>query len=61
MAGIKIIDAKVVGLCSNCRKDGDEIPKYTDGRIIEDGFISCVSGALGDGNCTKDDEVKKNG
>ncbi len=69
MAGIKIIDAKVVGLCSKCRKEGDEIPRYTDKTIIEDGFISCITGALGDGicpnreknyaNCTKEVQTHK--
>ncbi len=55
MAGIKIIDAKVVGLCSKCRKEGDEIPRYTNGKIIEDSFISCLTVALGDGICVKDE------
>lgn len=30
MSGIKIIDVKVVGICSKCRKEGDEIMKDTE-------------------------------
>ncbi|KKM97766.1 hypothetical protein LCGC14_1164760 [marine sediment metagenome] len=47
MNGITITDVKVVGICSKCRKEGDEIPTYKDGRIIEDKDISCLAGALG--------------
>ncbi len=45
--GIKIIDVKVVGICSKCRKEGDKIPKYKDGTIIPDKDISCLSEAFG--------------
>jgi len=48
MAGIKIIDVKVVGLCSKCRREGDEIPRYKDGRIVEDKNISCINKTFGD-------------
>ncbi len=27
MSGLTIIGVKVVGICSKCRKEGDEIPK----------------------------------
>jgi len=40
--GIKIISAKVIGLCSKHRKKFDEIPKYKDGRIIEDKNIAYI-------------------
>jgi len=56
MVGIKIIGVKVVGTCSKCRKDGDEIPKNKDGSIVPDKNISCVNTAFAE--CTKDDEVK---
>ena len=45
--GIKVIDAIVVGICSKCRIEGDEIPKYKDGTIIPDKDISCINEALG--------------
>ena len=45
--GIKIIDIKVIGHCTKCRKEGDEIPRYKDGRMVEDKDISCLSQALG--------------
>ena len=45
--GIKIINVKVVGLCSKHRKKGDEIPKFKDGSIIPDYKISCIAEALG--------------
>ncbi len=51
-SGVTIIDVKVVGLCSKCRKEDDEIPKYTDGRIVEDSFISCISKSFGE--CKED-------
>ncbi len=47
MGGITITDVKIVGICSKCRKEGDEIPKYKDGRIVEDKDISCVAEAIG--------------
>jgi len=58
MAGITIIGVKVVGLCSKCRKEGDDIPKNKDGSIIPDEDISCLAGALGDASCVSH-EVKK--
>ena len=51
MAGITIISAKVVGICSKCRRDGDEIPQNKDGSIIPDKDISCINAALGDSPC----------
>ncbi len=54
MAGITIIDAKIVGICSKCRKEGDDIPRWKNGEIIPDEDIACLSAALGDANCTKD-------
>ena len=59
MAGISIIGVKVVGICSKCRKDKDEIPRNKDGSIIPDKDISCLNAALGDANCTKDEGVKE--
>lgn len=56
MAGLTIIGVKVVGICSKCRKEGDDIPKNKDGSIVPDKEISCVNTAFG--NCTKDDGVK---
>lgn len=52
MSGIKIIGVKVVGICSKCRKDDDEIPMDKDGKVIEDKQISCVNTAFG--NCVED-------
>lgn len=40
--GLKIIDVKIVGLCSQHRKEGDEIPRYKDGSIIPDSEIACL-------------------
>lgn len=54
MAGITIIEAKVVGICSKCRKEDDDIPKWKNGNIIPDEDIACLNAALGDANCTKD-------
>ena len=48
MVGIKVIGVKVVGNCSKCRKDGDEIPRNKDGSIIPDSKISCINTAFGD-------------
>ena len=48
MSGITIIGVKVVGICSRCRKEGDEIPKNKDGSIVQDKDISCVNTAFGD-------------
>ena len=41
MSGIKIIDVKVVGICSKCRKEGDDIPRNNDGREYRDSELSC--------------------
>lgn len=48
MSGITIIGVKIVGLCSQCRKEGDEIPKNKYGLVILDEDISCLNGAFGD-------------
>lgn len=45
--GIKIIDVKIVGLCSKHRKKDDEILKDLNGRAYEDSEISCIGCALG--------------
>ena len=45
--GITITDVKVVGICSKCRKDDDEVLKYKDGSIIPDEDISCLNYAFG--------------
>lgn len=45
--GIKIIDVKVVGLCSKCRLRQDEVPRYKDLTIIPDEDIACLCGSLG--------------
>lgn len=44
------------GLCSKCRIDGDEIPKYKDGRVVEDKDISCIGRAFG---CCKMEDSSK--
>lgn len=43
---IKIIDVKVIGLCSKHRKEGDEIPRYKNGDIVTDNNISCLHDVL---------------
>ncbi len=43
----KIIDVKVLGMCSKCRDIEDEILTYNDGRRIPDEDISCVGEAVG--------------
>ena len=48
MTGIKIIDVKVVGVCSKHRKETDEVPRYKDGSIIEDKDVSCIYDAFAD-------------
>ena len=48
MAGITIIGVKVVGICSKCRKDGDEISKDKYGRVYKDNELSCVGCSLKD-------------
>ena len=45
--GIKIIGIRVVGICSKCRKPGDEIIKDNKGVPAEDKDISCVNEAFG--------------
>lgn len=48
MSGVKIIDVKFIALCSRHRNEGDEIPRYADGRVVEDKDIACIAEALGD-------------
>ena len=50
MSGITILGVKIVGMCSNCRKEGDEILRDIHGRVYEDREISCVGCAMGDSN-----------
>ncbi len=40
---MEIIDIKVVGFCSKCRKETDEIPKTKEGLIVSDKDISCIN------------------
>ena len=47
MSGITITDVKIVGICSKCRKEGDEIQRDKNGREYKDYEISCVSCAVG--------------
>ena len=47
MGGIKIIGVRVVGICSKCRKPGDEIIKDNKGISAEDRDIACVNEAFG--------------
>jgi len=42
MAGITIIDVKIVGFCSKHRDQEDEILKDSNGRIYEDSELSCI-------------------
>ena len=58
MAGITITGVKVVGLCSKCRKEEDDIPIYKNGTIVPDKNISCISKAFGD--CVGDADVGGN-
>ena len=44
--GITIIGVKVVGICSKCRREGDEIMKNKDNSIIPDEELCCVGCAL---------------
>ena len=55
--GLTIIGVKVVGICSKCRKEGDEIPKNKDGSIVPDKKISCVNTAFA--NCTLSESEKE--
>ncbi len=50
MSGITILGVKIVGMCSNCRKEGDEILRDIHGRVYEDREISCVGCAIGKPN-----------
>ena len=47
MSGITIMDVKVVGMCSKCRKPGDEVQRDKTGRAYEDKEISCIGCAVG--------------
>lgn len=42
MAGITIIDVKIVGLCSKHRQEGDDIPKNKYGVPYPDKDICCI-------------------
>ena len=53
MAGLKIVGVKVVGICSKCRREGDDITKNKDGLIVPDEDIHCLNAALGISNCTE--------
>lgn len=39
MTGIKIMSVKVVGICSKCRREGDEIMKDKNGKVYTDEFM----------------------
>lgn len=58
MAGITITDVKVVGLCSKCRKDGDEVMKNKDSSIIPDKELSCPGCALGGHSLTAEQLIE---
>lgn len=47
MSGVKIIDVKIIGLCSKCRKEGDEIPRYKNGELVPDKDIECINKSFG--------------
>ena len=47
MGGLTITDVKIVGMCSKCRKEGDEIMKDKHGRIYRDDELACVGCAFG--------------
>ena len=57
--GIIITDAKVVGLCSKCRKEGDEVIKNIYDEITPDKDISCLNDAFGQckSNCPKQEKT----
>ena len=46
MSGVTITDVKIVGVCSKCREEEDEILKDKSGRAYEDNELSCVGCAL---------------
>lgn len=48
--GVTITDVKLVDICSKCREEGDIIPTWKDGRLVEDKDISCISKAFGSCN-----------
>ena len=52
---ITITDVKVVGICSKCRDENDEVTKWKDGKIVEDKDLSCIGCAIGLKKC----EVEK--
>lgn len=54
MSGITIIGVRIVGLCSKCRKEGDEIPKDKYGVLCGDKDIACINKAFG--SCPKQKE-----
>ena len=45
---MQIIDIKIVGICSKCRKLGDEIKKDNRGVPYPDSDIACIGCALGE-------------
>lgn len=45
--GLKIIDVKIVDLCSKCRTEQDKIPKNKFGVPYEDSEICCLNDAFG--------------
>jgi len=47
MGGLTIVDVKIVGMCSKCRCDRDEVMKDIHGRIYEDKELACVGCAVG--------------
>lgn len=59
MGGITIIDAKIVGVCSYCRKKGDEILKNKHGRVYGDGDLACVCCGIGCSHKTGNIKEKK--
>ena len=46
MTGITITEIKIVGICSKCRKEGDEVLKDKNGKPYSDKEIACASCAL---------------
>lgn len=45
--GVTITDVKLVGMCSKCRTQDDEILKWNNGKEVPDEDISCVCCGLG--------------
>ncbi len=58
MGGITITDVKIVGMCSKCRKEGDEIMKDKHGRVYRNDELSCVGCAVGMQEDKTDKEIK---